>query len=65
MSFYHDHPKKIYRRLYFEIFEHICCIKDRFNQTDYQIYVHPQEILIKAFIEQDWEDDLQSLMFLH
>ena len=40
----------------------ITCIKDRFNQTDYQIYVLLQEILIKAFKKQDWEDDL---MFLH
>ena len=46
---------------------------DRFNQTDYQIFVHLKEILIKTFKEQDWEDDLQvvtqnvsmSLMFLH
>ena len=40
----------------------ITCIKNRFNQTDYQIYVLLQEILIKAFKKQDWEDDL---MFLH
>ena len=40
----------------------ITCIKDRFNQTDYQIYVLLQEMLIKAFKKQDWEDDL---MFLH
>ena len=40
----------------------ITCIKDRFNQTDYQIYVLLQEILIKVFKKQDWEDDL---MFLH
>ena len=35
--------------LYFETFDNIInCIKDRFNQTDYQIHVHLQEILIKA-----------------
>ena len=37
----------------------INCIKDRFNHTDYQTYVYLQEILIKAFKELDWEDDLQ------
>ena len=52
-SFYHDHPKKIYRQLYFETFDNINCIKDCFNQTDYQIYVHLQEILMKAFKEQN------------
>ena len=62
-SFYHDHPKKFYRQLYFETFDNIInCIKDRFNQTDYQKYGHLQEILIKAFKEQDWEDDLQIVI---
>ena len=55
--------KKIHRQLYFEVFDNIInCIKDRFNQTDYQIYVHIQEIFIKAFKEQDWEDDLQIVI---
>ena len=43
----------------FETFDNIInCIKNRFNQTDNQIYVHLQEISIKTFKEQDWEDDL-------
>ena len=51
--------KKIYRQLYFENFYNIInCIKDSFNQKDYQIYVHLQEILMKVFKEQDWENDL-------
>ena len=34
-SFYHDHPKKFYRQLYFETFDNIInCIKDRFNEKD-------------------------------
>ena len=46
--------KKNNRRLYFETFDNIInCIKDRFNQADYQIYVHIQEIFMKAFKEQD------------
>ena len=49
-DFYHDHPKKIHRQLYFETNDNIInCIKDCFNRTDYQISVHLQEILIKAF----------------
>ena len=49
--------------MYFETFDNIInCIKDRFNQADYQIYVHLQEILIKAFKEQDWENDLQIVI---
>ena len=59
-SFYHDHPKNFYRLLYFETFDNIInCNKDSFNQTGYHIFVHLQEILIKAFKKQDWEDDLQ------
>ena len=38
------------------------CIKERFNQKDYQIYVHPQEIMIKPFKEQDWEDELEIVI---
>ena len=41
---------KLYRQLYFETFDNmINCIKGRFNQTDYKIYEHLQEILINAF----------------
>ena len=44
--------------MYFETFHNIVnCIKDQFNQRDYQIYVHLQQILIKDFKEQDWKDD--------
>ena len=51
-SFYYDHPKKINRELYFEIIYNIInCIRDRFSQTNYQIYVHLQEIFVKAFKE--------------
>ena len=46
--------------MYFETFDNIInCIKDHFNQTDYQI-VHIQ--VIKAFEEQDWEDDSQIVI---
>ena len=61
-SFYHDRPKKFYRQLYFETFDNINCIKDGFDQTGYEMYVHLQGILIKAFKEQDCEDDLQIVI---
>ena len=49
--------------MYFETFDNIInCIKDRSSQKDYQIYMHLQEILIKAFKEQDWENDLQIVI---
>ena len=51
-SFYYDHPKKVNRELYFEIIYNIInCIRDRFSQKNYQIYVHLQEIFVKAFKE--------------
>ena len=51
-SFYYDDPKKVNRELYFEIICNIMnCIRDRFSQTNYQIYVHLQEIFVKAFKE--------------
>ena len=48
--------------MYFENLNNIInSIKDRFNQTDYQIYVNLPKILIKAFKKQDWEDDLRKI----
>ena len=65
-SFYHDHPKKLHRQLYFKPFDDIInSIKDRFNQTDYEIHLHLQDILIKAFKKQDWSDDLQIFIQNH
>ena len=62
-SFYHDHLKHFYHQLYFETFHNIINrIKDRFNHADYQIFVHLQEIFIKAFKEQNWEDDFQIVI---
>ena len=50
----------LYKNLCIKISDNIInCIKDRFNQTDHQIYVHLQEILIKAFKEHNWEDHFQ------
>ena len=61
--FYHDNLKTLYRQLYFQNFDNIInCIKDHFNQTGYQIYVHLQEILLKVFKEQNLEDDLQIVI---
>ena len=63
-SFYHDHPKNICRELYFEAFNNIInCIKDHFNQTDYQIYVNLPKLLIASFkkLLKDWEDDFHII----
>ena len=49
--------------MYFENFENIInCIKDSFNETDYRIYLHLKEILVKALKEQIREDDLQIVI---
>ena len=62
-SFYHDHPKTFHCQLYFEIFDNIINrIQDCYNQANYQINVHLQEILIRVFKEQGWEDDLQIII---
>ena len=52
--------------MYYETFNNIInCIKDRFSQRDYQIYVHLHEILIKTFKKQDFGDDLQIVIENH
>ena len=49
--------------MYFENFENIInCIKDSFNETDYRIYLHLKEILVKTLKEQIREDDLQIVI---
>ena len=60
-SFYY--PKTFYRQLYFETFDNTTnCIKYRFNQKDYQIYVHLQEILTNVFKEQGRKNNLQIVI---
>ena len=55
--------KKIHCKLYFETFDNIInYIRDRFNQANYQICVHLQEIFIKPFNKQDGEGDLQTVI---
>ena len=42
--------KKYYPHLYFVTFDNVInCIKYRFNQTDYQIYVHHQDVSERSF----------------
>lgn len=59
---FHDTPKDRYRQLYFEVFDYaINCIKDRFDQPDYNKYIHLQEVLLKAIKGENWKNHFQEI----
>ena len=60
---FHDAPKDKYKQIFFEVIDlAIACIKDRFDQKDFKIYVNIQETLIKAIQQKDWEDNVIAIL---
>ena len=48
-SHFPDTPKSHYRCIYLDVLDNVIqCIKDRFNQPDFQKYMNLQELLLKA-----------------
>ena len=59
---FHDSPKAFYRQLFFEAFDLVIgCIKQRFDQPDFKIYVDLQESLLKSIKGESWENNLHSV----
>jgi len=59
---YHTSPKDWYRQIYFESFDLvISCIKNRFDQPDFKIYSHLQEVLLQAVKGQNYEEHLNAV----
>ena len=55
-------PKEFFRNIYFEVYDQtVNGIKERFNQTDYRIYVNLQELILKAFSKEDFSKELEAV----
>jgi hypothetical protein len=58
-----DKPKDLYRKHYYEPLDHVVnCIKERFNQEDYQRYAMLQEFVLKAARKQPFDTELEEVM---
>ena len=59
-SEYHSAPSEYYRQMFYEALDLIiACIKDRFNLPGYQVYCKFQNVLLKAAVNENYEDDLE------
>lgn len=59
---YHACPKDYYRQLYYEALDSsISCLAERLDQPDYKKYCQLEQLLIKACLQQEFEDEFQFL----
>jgi Domain of unknown function (DUF4371)/hAT family C-terminal dimerisation region len=59
----HQSPETYYRQLYFNSIDTVVnCIEDRFNQRDYKIYAHLEDLLIKAGNGKDYDEELDTVL---
>lgn len=61
-----DHPQtpeEYYRRKYFEAFDLVTtCIKDRFDQKDFEMYATCEQLLVKSANKQDYVAELETVI---
>ena len=62
-----EHPEEEYRRQYYAALDSvITCIKERFEQKDYEMYAIYEQLLIKALLGKWSEEELQKVIgFYH
>ena len=65
-----EHPENVeeeYRRQYYAALDSvITCIKERFEQKDYEMYATLEQLLIKAILGESFEEELQKVIgFYH
>ena len=59
----YETPKDIYRKHYFEALDHVLnCIKERFDQEDYQRYATLQELLLNAARKQPYDAQFNEVI---
>ena len=61
-----EHPENVeeeYRRQYYTALDSvITCIKERFEQKDYEMYATLEQLLIKAILSESFEEELQKVI---
>ena len=59
-----EHPENVeeeYRRQYYAALDGIItCIKERFEQKDYEMYATLEQLLIKVILGESFEEELQK-----
>ena len=59
-----EHPENVeeeYRRQYYAALDGvITCIKERFEQKDYEMYPTLEQLLVKAILGESFEEELQK-----
>ena len=59
---FHDSPKMYYRQLYYEAIDNIVNgLKDCFEQPGYKVYCNLEQLLTKACLGKDFEEEFQFL----
>ena len=60
-----EHPEKVeddYRRKYYAVFDTVVsCIKERFEQPDYEIYSSLEELLVKAAMAKSYDEEFVTV----
>ena len=57
-----DTPKSLFKRLYYEALDLIInCIEERFDQPGYHVYSRLETLLLKAFKQGDYEEELLAV----
>ena len=60
--YYHPEAKDRYRQIYFEAFDLVVnCVQRRFDQPDFQTYVHLQEVFLKTIKGEPVEEHFREL----
>ena len=61
-----EHPENVeeeYQRQYYTALDSvITCIKERFEQKDYEMYATLEQLLIKAILSESFEEELQKVI---
>jgi hypothetical protein len=59
-------PKDLYRKHYYEALDLVInCIKERFEQEDFQTYVQLQELLLKAARNEPFDNELEEVTMFY
>ena len=66
MYYFPFSPKDHYRQIYFQTLDAAMnCIKERFDQPDFKMYVNLQELFLKAIRDQSWENELTQVCSIY
>ena len=61
-GYYHSAPQDLFRQVYYEAVDNtVQCLKTRFDQPGYQMYCNLEQLLIKASMNNDFEQNCKVI----